>query len=610
MVKLGSTLESSRKDKRLANSDNIYDKRLGKMQEEINQEVSSLSPVDEEDLTRSFDDNGRSVTKFADRSYSPQNFSGKGYKIIRKNIKPVSLAVTKIVVSSVPTSDGYLAFIINGVESHVDVVASTDTTTEKVAAKIVLKLAESMVEYEVSQNASTITLTRKFGGKVSTSSSFSAVGTGASCTITDSTKTELRNLLTAAMINHPNTIYEIRYDFDLNGETIYIPNEVTLKFNGGNIENGKIFSNNKNTRIENPPKMTDWLNSVYWGRFWDVNNNELTYKFEIINRPFSISLNCNREEDITTIRLKGVTESEYWIELDVTDSGFNIPMSRLNDMLLFKKKYNWSPKHIRMQNNRFKHAENSKGYVTDNVANNDSEKFIQPYYETTCTLIDWISKNFPLCEAIFFDNEDRWAYNNQNWLNCYIRLAKYAETKGMLGSVVHNSFMCNENRLSIHNIGLNNRVNSDNFKIFGANIYPLTVANTRLKLSTCNLFNDSHKKVLHTFISDAVYEIMQFRGFPYLYITEGGFGQSSVGAYSNVDETYDKYGNSNYHEASKSATFEVFREWLSLLASHATFIKHYNLWGLNGPRGTSVYGRDSDLVKRDCELYYNLLLNF
>lgn len=610
MVKLGSTLESSRKDKRLANSDNIYDKRLGKMQEEINQEVSSLSPVDEEDLTRSFDDNGRSVTKFADRSYSPQNFSGKGYKIIRKNIKPVSLAVTKIVVSSVPTSDGYLAFIINGVESHVDVVASTDTTTEKVAAKIVLKLAESMVEYEVSQNASTITLTRKFGGKVSTSSSFSAVGTGASCTITDSTKTELRNLLTAAMINHPNTIYEIRYDFDLNGETIYIPNEVTLKFNGGNIENGKIFSNNKNTRIENPPKMTDWLNSVYWGRFWDVNNNELTYKFEIINRPFSISLNCNREEDITTIRLKGVTESEYWIELDVTDSGFNIPMSRLNDMLLFKKKYNWSPKHIRMQNNRFKHAENSKGYVTDNVANNDSEKFIQPYYETTCTLIDWISKNFPLCEAIFFDNEDRWAYNNQNWLNCYIRLAKYAETKGMLGSVVHNSFMCYENRLSIHNIGLNNRVNSDNFKIFGANIYPLTVANTRLKLSTCNLFNDSHKKVLHTFISDAVYEIMQFRGFPYLYITEGGFGQSSVGAYSNVDETYDKYGNSNYHEASKSATFEVFREWLSLLASHATFIKHYNLWGLNGPRGTSVYGRDSDLVKRDCELYYNLLLNF
>ena len=239
MVKLGSTLESSRKDKRLANSDNIYDKRLDKMQEEINQEVSSLSPVDEEDLTRSFDDNGRSVTKFADRSYSPQNFSGKGYKILRKNIKPVSLAVTKIVVSSVPTSDGYMSFIINGVESHVDVVASTDTTTEKVAAKIVLKLAESMVEYDVSKSASTITLTRKFGGKVSTPSSFSAVGTGASCIITDSNKIELRNILTPAMINQPNTIYEIRYDFDLNG-MLLVDRNIEFVDNGGSLLNGKI----------------------------------------------------------------------------------------------------------------------------------------------------------------------------------------------------------------------------------------------------------------------------------------------------------------------------------------------------------------------------------
>ena len=240
MVKLSSTLESSRKDKRLANSDNIYDKRLGKMQEEINQEVSSLSLVDEEDLTRSYNDNGRSVTKFADRSYSPQNFSGKGYKILRKNIKPVSLAVTKIIVSAVPTSDGYMSFIINGVESHVDVVTSSDTTTDKVADKIAAKFGETMTEYEVSKYSSTITLTRKFGGEVSTASSFSAVNTGASCTITDSTKIELRNILTPAMINQPNTIYEIRYDFDLNGGTINVPENCTLKFEGGSLNNGFI----------------------------------------------------------------------------------------------------------------------------------------------------------------------------------------------------------------------------------------------------------------------------------------------------------------------------------------------------------------------------------
>lgn len=246
MVKLGSTLESSRKDKRLANSDNIYDKKLGKIQEKINQEISSLSPVDEEDLTRSYNDNGRSVTKFADRSYSPQNFSGKGYKILRKNITPVSLAVTKITVSAVPTSDGYISFIINGVESHVDIVTSSDTTTDKVADKIVSKLTETMTEYEVSKDASTVTLTRKFGGVISTPSSFSAVNTGVSCSITDSTRQEFRNIITPIMMNQPDTIYEIRYDFDLNGETIKMQKGCTLKFEGGSLVNGVLKGNSTN----------------------------------------------------------------------------------------------------------------------------------------------------------------------------------------------------------------------------------------------------------------------------------------------------------------------------------------------------------------------------
>lgn len=199
---------------------------------------------DDEDLVAEETTGGTSVMKLADRSYSPQNFSGKGYKILRKNIKPVSLAVTEIVVSSVPTSDGYLAFIINGVESHVDVAASTDTTTDKVAEKIGYKLKVTMPEYDVSKSSSTITLTRKFGGIVSTPSSFSAVGTGASCSVKDSSKTELRNLLTAVMINQPNTIYEIRYDYNLDGREIILNKGISLCLVGGDIKNGKIVCDN------------------------------------------------------------------------------------------------------------------------------------------------------------------------------------------------------------------------------------------------------------------------------------------------------------------------------------------------------------------------------
>ena len=221
---------------------------------------------DDEDLVAEETTEGTSVMKLADRSYSPLNFSGKGYKILRKNIKPVSLAVTKIVVSSVPTSDGYIAFIINGIESHVDLVASTDTTTDKVANKIAAKLFETMTEYEVTKDASTITLTRKFGGEVSIASSFSAVNTGASCSITDSTKKELRNIITPIMMNQPNTIYEIRYDFDLNGETIEIQEGCTLKFEGGMLKNGKLEGNY--TRIF--AHIAKIVKNIIFSGTWDI----------------------------------------------------------------------------------------------------------------------------------------------------------------------------------------------------------------------------------------------------------------------------------------------------------------------------------------------------
>lgn len=48
------------------------------------------------------------------------------------------------------------------------------------------------------------------------------------------------NILTQEMISQPNTVYEVRYDFDLNGETVTIPEGCTIKFSGGCIKNGII----------------------------------------------------------------------------------------------------------------------------------------------------------------------------------------------------------------------------------------------------------------------------------------------------------------------------------------------------------------------------------
>lgn len=57
-----------------------------------------------------------------------------------------------------------------------------------------------------------------------------------------------KNILTAVMLNQSNTIYEIRYDFDLDGETIEIQEGCTLKFDGGSLKNGKLVG--KDTIIE------------------------------------------------------------------------------------------------------------------------------------------------------------------------------------------------------------------------------------------------------------------------------------------------------------------------------------------------------------------------
>lgn len=57
----------------------------------------------------------------------------------------------------------------------------------------------------------------------------------------------IKNILTQGMIDKKNTIYEIRYNFDLNGAEITILEGCVLDFQGGKIINGII--NIRNTKI-------------------------------------------------------------------------------------------------------------------------------------------------------------------------------------------------------------------------------------------------------------------------------------------------------------------------------------------------------------------------
>lgn len=48
------------------------------------------------------------------------------------------------------------------------------------------------------------------------------------------------NVLAQEIINMPHTVYRIKYDFDLNGKTLEMPDNCTLDFDGGLLKNGTI----------------------------------------------------------------------------------------------------------------------------------------------------------------------------------------------------------------------------------------------------------------------------------------------------------------------------------------------------------------------------------
>lgn len=280
--------------------------------EELKKEIGDRTVVegnvtnlpDEEDITSGINESGTDVLSLKDRVYNPLSFSGKGYKILRKNIKLVSLAVTKIIVGSIPTVDGAIVFTINGVEVSVDMVTATMTSTDLVAQKIAEKLTETMTMYEVSKDASLITLTRKSGGSV-TPSAFSASTTGVVCTITDSTKNEFRNILTDVMINYPYTIYEIRYNFDLDGETITIPNGCSLRFNGGSLSNGKLVGSD--TKVEFIGEYAGFNDITLFGT-WSGHIIDLYFNYTEKSDAWKLIYNLTRFNNIELKR------EEYYID--------------------------------------------------------------------------------------------------------------------------------------------------------------------------------------------------------------------------------------------------------------------------------------------------------
>ena len=73
------------------------------------------------------------------------------------------------------------------------------------------------------------------------------------------------NTLTVEDFEWQNTIYEVRYDFDLQGQTINLPKGATLLFKGGAINNGSVYFNGGT--IIGADKFSDCGNASFTGEF-------------------------------------------------------------------------------------------------------------------------------------------------------------------------------------------------------------------------------------------------------------------------------------------------------------------------------------------------------
>lgn len=212
-------------------------------------DVNAFNKPDEEDITSKVVNNEH-VLKFADKEYKPENFSGKGYKYLRKNIQKINLAVTKITVNSAPTKDGEISVTINNINTNISLVKNTHNTPALVAQAISDTLISAHTDYDIEVTDNIITLIRKYSGEV-TSSTFNVSDTGVTINIEDSVKSVNRNVLTSDMIRNPNTIYEVRYDFDFENETIVLPKDSILHFEGGSFSNVTLEGDNTTIQAQN-----------------------------------------------------------------------------------------------------------------------------------------------------------------------------------------------------------------------------------------------------------------------------------------------------------------------------------------------------------------------
>lgn len=379
-----------------------------------------------------------------------------------------------------------------------------------------------------------------------------------------------KNILTQEMVNQPHTIYMIQYDYDLDGTTIKIPEGCILDFQGGSIVNGKVFSDNKTTRIVNPPKITESNDKIFFGVFFDSNNGELTYRFEKINRPFEVVgqvATTRASKGYWNARRIGINKYNIFLPHVFSNGEWSFGDSNIEEAIELYKKYN-----IFMYNIRFE-------VRTDDL----SDDRILEYSNMVKDKIDKLMANNIPVENIFLSNETPNVYNNYKWTSALIQLSDWVRKKGYKSGISHYTGMPS----SIESYGAPQEYNSANFDKYGINLYPSLSPKGNNDLGYKPKQSDiikAHNKFRTQF------DYLVDRGYTSMTITETGFSEYNNGMYSVDDRTLPM-------DTTGYIYITAWKEWLNILSHYASMIDSMDVWV-------------SPEIDRTSEAMYNILLNF
>lgn len=259
--------------------------------------INVISPVienesylpDEEDLTLKDSVEGQ-VISLKDREYDKNNFSGLGHVILRKNIinivrnvipeeyvevESLSNDSSVIVLEEKAPAYRYSAPYGN-VKENSTYVIELNTAINKIYAKHnngnCYAYWDSL-ELFVEESSTGAPVRNRYYGYMSSNGTYEYYRWNGSAFVQDTEKVTINKFAPAKR----NSIQEIRYDFDLNGEFIQLrdKNNTILYFNGGSLNNGSIGVE-LTTRIIGTPR----FNKVKFRG--DYSNLTSTYNFNLL----------------------------------------------------------------------------------------------------------------------------------------------------------------------------------------------------------------------------------------------------------------------------------------------------------------------------------------